>query len=97
MLKMNPKSDGVSLRTIHFWLVVGAVIACSLMFLFTFHLTDSFQKLTQVSEQQIELRNAASQLIEASDYLTERAQRFTVEKTLHFLICHVPHSCLTHT
>ncbi len=85
MLKMNPKSDGVSLRTIHFWLVVGAVIACSLMFLFTFHLTDSFQKLTQVSEQQIELRNAASQLIEASDYLTERAQRFTVEGDTRFL------------
>ena len=85
MLKITKKGDGLSLRTVHLWLVIGAVVSCSLMFLFTFHLADSFQKLTEASEQQIELRNAATELIEASDYLTERAQRFTVEGDMRFL------------
>lgn len=84
-MKAKAKGDGVSLRTIHLWLVISAVIACSLMFLFTFHLTDSFRKLTEASEQQIELRNAATELLEASDYLTERTQRFTVEGDMRYL------------
>ena len=84
-MKTKTKGDGVSLRTIHLWLVISAVIACSLMFLFTFHLTDSFRKLTEASEQQIELRNAATELLEASDYLTERTQRFTVEGDMRYL------------
>ena len=67
-----PKQDkekGISLRTIHLWLIIGAVIISGLMILFTFQLTTSFHALTHVSEQQVELAQAARELMDASDYL----------------------------
>jgi diguanylate cyclase (GGDEF)-like protein len=48
------------------------------MFYSTYHLSTSFRSLTETSEQQIELRKAVRELMDASDYLTESAQRFTV-------------------
>ena len=71
-------NDGISLRTIHLLLIIGAVIISALMLFSTFHLTKSFKNLTEASEQQIELRKAARELMDASDYLTEKVQRFTV-------------------
>jgi CHASE3 domain sensor protein len=79
------KRDGVSLRTIHFWLIVGSVMLCGLMFYSTFHLSSSFKHLTETNEQQIELTNAAQELMDASDFLTERVQRFTVKGDRRFL------------
>ena len=72
------KKDGVSLRTIHIWLIIGAVTISVLMFFSTFHLTTSFKDITATTEQQIELRKAARELMDASDYLTEMVQRFCV-------------------
>ena len=83
-----PKQDkekGISLRTIHLWLIIGAVIISGLMILFTFQLTTSFHALTHVSEQQVELAQAARELMDASDYLTEKVQRFTVQGEMRFL------------
>ena len=83
---MNKKKyDGISLRTIHTWLMIGAVIISALMFYATYGLLKSFQHLTETSEQQIELRKAARELMDASDYLTEKVQRFTVEGDMRFL------------
>ena len=56
-----------------------------LMFYSTFHLSVSFRRLTEASEDQIELRKAARELMDASDYLTEKVQRFTVMGDMHFL------------
>ena len=56
-----------------------------LMFYSTFHLSVSFRRLTEASEEQIELRKAARELMDASDYLTEKVQRFTVMGDMHFL------------
>ncbi len=78
-------NDGISLRTIHRWLIVGALIISALMFYSTYHLSASFSRLAKASEQQIELRKAARELMDASDYLTEQAQRFTVEGDMTFL------------
>ena len=86
--KMLPKQEndkGISLRTIHLWLIIGAVIVSGLMILFTFQLTASFHALTNVSEQQVELARAARELMDASDYLTEKVQRFTVQGEMQFL------------
>ena len=85
MLGKFDKSDGVSLRTIQTLLVIGAVIAAALMLYSTYHLTVSFQNLTKASEQQIELRKAARELMDASDYLTESVQRFTAQGDMQFL------------
>jgi diguanylate cyclase (GGDEF)-like protein len=70
---------------VHFWLIVGAIIISALMFYSTYHLSTSFRSLTETSEQQIELRKAARELMDASDYLTENVQRFTVLGDRQFL------------
>lgn len=85
MLTNDKKKDGVSLRTIHTWLIIGAAIISCLMFYSTFQLSTSFHRLTESAEQQIELRKAARELMDASDYLTEKVQRFTVLGDVGFL------------
>lgn len=85
-MSIEPKSrDGISLRTIHMWLIVGALIISCLMFYSTYHLSTSFRNLAETSEQQIELRKAARELMDASDYLTENVQRFTIEGDTQFM------------
>ena len=85
MIGNNGKEKGVSLRTTHLVLVIGAVILSTLMFYATYHLSVSFQRLTRASEEQIELRKAARELMDASDYLTEKVQRFTLDGDMRFL------------
>ena len=81
----STQSEGISLRTIHLWLIIGAAIISCLMFYSTYHLSTSFRHLTETSEQQIELRKAARELMDASDYLTEKVQRFAVLGDMRFL------------
>lgn len=85
MEENQQKKDGISLRTIHIWLIIGAIIISSLMFYSTFHLSTSFRHLTESSEQQISLRQDALELMDASDFLTERVQRFTVNGDRRFM------------
>jgi len=84
---MSAKKEhkGVSLRTIYIWLIIGAVLLSSLMFASTFFLSAKFESVTTLSEQHIKLRKDALELMDASDYLTENVQRFTVEGEMHFL------------
>lgn len=84
MLK-ETKEEGLSLRTVNLVLMIGAVIISCMMFFSTYQLSSSFQNLTTASEEQIELRKAARELMDASDYLTERVQRFTVNGDMQFL------------
>ena len=62
-MKTENKRDGISLRTIHLWLIIGAVIISGLMFYSTFHLSKSFRHLAEASEKQIELRKVRHHLI----------------------------------
>ena len=78
-------NGGISLHTIHIYLIVGAIVIASLMFYSTYHSLTRFQYLTDNAEQQIKLRKAAREFIDASDYLTENAQRFTLNADLRFL------------
>lgn len=82
---MHNKNDGISLRTIQLWLIIGAILISGLMFFSTYHLSIGFRRLADVSEQQIELRKAARELMDASDYLTEKVQRFAVQGDLRFM------------
>ena len=79
------KNDGVSLRTIHISLIIGAVIMAALMIYATYHMSTGFSRVTDTSEQQIELSKAARDLMDASDYLTENVQRFTIHGDRRFL------------
>ena len=85
MSSKHNHEDGVSLRTIHIWLIVGAVVFSALILFSTFHLSTGFMQLAQDSEQQIELRKAARELMDASDFLTEKAQRFSVHGDERFM------------
>ena len=85
MTKKEQQQGGISLRTIHLSLIIEAVIISCLMFYSTFQLSTSFRRLTETSEQQIELRKAARELMDASDYLSENVQRFAVMGDTRFL------------
>ena len=84
---MSAKKEhkGISLRTVYIWLIISAVLLGALMFASTFFLSAKFQDVTTLSEQHIKLRKDALELMDASDYLTENVQRFTVEGDMHFL------------
>ena len=82
---MHNKNDGISLRTIQLWLIIGAALISGLMFFSTYHLSIGFRRLANASEQQIELRKAARELMDASDYLTEKVQRFAVQGDQRFM------------
>ncbi len=84
MARQQKRKDGISLRTIHTWLIIGAVVISGLMIISTFHLSTSFSDLAETSEQQISLRKAARELSDASDYLTEKVQRFCVQGDMRF-------------
>ncbi|MBE6740948.1 MAG: diguanylate cyclase [Ruminococcaceae bacterium] len=75
--KLKPK-DGVSLRTIHLLLVIGAFVLSGLMLFSATYLSISFKNLTENSQKYFELKNACLELNDASDYMTERVQRFAV-------------------
>ena len=67
MAKKEKQNEGISLRTVHLCLIVGAIIISALMFVSTYHLSTSFRDLANTSEKQIELRKAARGLMDASD------------------------------
>lgn len=84
-MALGTNNKGISLRTINISLIIGAVLVSVLMFVSTFRLSSSFRRVTETSEQQIELRKAARELMDASDYLTEKVQRFTVTADMRFV------------
>ncbi len=83
MKKIEDK--GLSLRTIHIWLIITVVITSGIVIFMTFRLTNTFQRLSEAEELHTELGNAAHELMDASDYLTESVQRFTVNGDMRFL------------
>jgi len=85
MSSNQKERGGISLRTVHFLLIVGAVFVSILMFLTSYRLSNEFESMTETSERQIELRKAARELMDASDYLTENVQRFTLNGDRTFM------------
>ena len=85
MSKKRKDHKGVSLRTVNTIIIVVAVIISSIVFYATFRLSDSFRHVTETSAEHIELRKAALELMDASDFLTEKVQRFSVTGDTHFL------------
>ena len=77
--------NGLSLRAIHIWLISTMIIWSGTVVIASFRLTNTFVRLSNASEEHTELVQAAHQLMDASDYLTERVQRFTVSGDKRFL------------
>ena len=72
------KSKGISLRTLHNLLIIFAVVVSAVMIIATFHFSKKSSMLAEISAQQVELRKVALDLMDASDYLTDNVQRFTI-------------------
>ncbi len=82
---LKQMKNGLSLRKIHTWMIVIAVILSCIMVFSTYRVMRSFIHLTDVTEEQMVLENAAHELLNASDYLTERVQRFTITGDPRFM------------
>lgn len=85
MEPVHKQKNGISLRTVYLWMVIAALIMTCLMVYFTFHMTRSFREMTQATEEHIDLERAASDMMDASDYLTERVQRFAGTGNMQYL------------
>ena len=78
-------NEGISLRSVHIAMLVCAV-AISLMLIFsTYQSSNVFSSLSRATGNYIVRQKAAHDLMEASDYLTEMAQRFTLEGETQYL------------
>ena len=79
------RRDGISLRAIHIAMMVCAVIVCLLLVYSTYQSGSVFTKLSTATGNYMTRQKAAHDLMEASDYLTENVQRFTLEGDTRFL------------
>ncbi len=77
--------NGFSLRVFNIWMVVAAVIMTVLMVYSIYRLSASFLRMTRATESHIAMGKAATKLMDASDYLTEKAQRFAGTGNMQFL------------
>lgn len=81
----NNKMKGISHRKLHFWLAVIILIFSGSVVYCTFRLTGSFRRISEASDKAAELQSAAHDLMNASDYLTEQVQRFSINGDRRFL------------
>ncbi len=77
--------NGVSLRKLHRWLIIIMAVMSGVVIYSTYRLASSFVRLTKAVEEHMELEQAAHDLMDASNYLTEQVQRFTINGDIHFL------------
>ena len=82
---MNKLKEGISLRKIHNGLIVIAVVVSAFMIYSTYRIMNNFMHVRDTLNENIVLESAIDNLMEASDYLTENAQRFTVHGDRRFM------------
>lgn len=73
------KISGISIRAIHLAMIICAVIIAVLLIYSTYQSANVFSSYTTETGNYLVRQKAAHDLMEASDYLTEMAQRFTLE------------------
>ncbi|MCR4687070.1 MAG: GGDEF domain-containing protein [Lachnospiraceae bacterium] len=81
----NTIKKGISHRRLHLLMTLIIIIFSGAIILFTLRLTDAFLRITSASEQYSELQASARELMNASDYLTEQVQRFTLNGDRKFM------------
>ena len=78
-------SEGISLRVLHIAMLVCAVAISAMLVFSTYQSSSVFSKLSKATGNYITRQKAAHDLMEASDYLTEMVQRFTLEGDTQYL------------
>lgn len=83
---MSKKGNrSISLRSINASLIIVVVIMSGMVLYAAFHLASSFEHLAEAEKQHYAMGKAARELMDASDYLTENVQRFTVSGDRKFM------------
>ena len=85
MADNDETKEGISLKAVYIWLIVIAVAISGLVIFSSFHLSKTIQSLSDVTKEHITLEKAAHELMDASDYLTEQVQRFTIAGDRRFM------------
>ena len=83
-MSKEPKK-GISHRVVHIWLVIITIVFSGAIMYSTFRLSNAFRRVTDASRKYSELQKAAHELMNASDYLTEQVQRFTIDGDVRFM------------
>lgn len=79
------KKKGVSLRITFILMLIFSLAVTAALLVTTYRTIRSFHKLSDATDNYIEMQDAASSLLTASDYLTEEAQCYTVIGTREHL------------
>ena len=79
------KNSGVSIHVIHLAMVACAVAIAVLLVVSTYQADNVFSSLSRETGEYIVRQKAAHDLMEASDYLTENVQRFTLDGDITYL------------
>ncbi len=77
--------EGISLRAIHIAMIICAVVISLLLIFSTYQSASVFSSLSKAAGDYSVRQKAAHELMEASDYLTEMVQRFTLEGDTQYL------------
>ncbi len=72
------KEEGLSLRLTYTLMLVISVTVTAVLLVMTYRTINSFHALSKATDTYIDLQDAASGLMSASDYLTEEAQAYAV-------------------
>ena len=79
------KTKGISIRVIHAAMIASLVVTAALLILSIRQNSEVFSALNTETGNYVVRQNAAHELMEASDYLTEMAQRFTQDGDVTFM------------
>ena len=85
MIFKKNAEKGISLRVIHICLIAIAVVMSAVMLYSTVRLSSNFRHVIDATEEHIALERSALELMDASDYLTECVQRFTINGDRQFM------------
>ena len=85
MIFKKSAEKGISLRVIHLYLIGIAVVLSIVMLYSTMRLSSNFKHVIDATEEHMALERSALELMDASDYLTECVQRFTINGDTHFM------------
>ena len=75
---MKIKNEGISLKSMHRLMIAITIIMTILLVAGIIKTGLIYHQLTDATNQYTELQDAAKELMDASDYLTDKVQRFTV-------------------
>lgn len=85
MMSQVKTKHGISLRVLYLWLIIITVIVFIVTMISVYMLTTTFFGLSDTAQEHTDMEKAAHELMDASDYLTENVQRFTVDGDIRFM------------